>query len=127
MSRRDLKKFLSVENLKVRLFCLFRLFVTPWTVACQAPLSMEFSRQEYWSGLLFPSPVRCHSEVMGYENITNYSCSLGFKNAFRLISSVQKQSKRSLLTVLNSVCSFFFVSILLNPGILTLVPDFLFP
>ena len=32
------------------------LFVTPWTVAHQAPLSMEFSRQEYWSGLLFPSP-----------------------------------------------------------------------
>ena len=30
--------------------------VIPWTVACQAPLSMEFSRQEYWSGLLFPSP-----------------------------------------------------------------------
>ena len=30
--------------------------VTPWTVACQAPLSMEFSRQEYWSGLPFPSP-----------------------------------------------------------------------
>ena len=28
----------------------------PWTVACQAPLSMEFSRQENWSGLLFPSP-----------------------------------------------------------------------
>ena len=33
-----------------------RLFVTPWTVACQAPLSMEFSRQEYWSGVPFPSP-----------------------------------------------------------------------
>ena len=29
---------------------------TPWTVAQQAPLSMEFSRQEYWSGLLFPIP-----------------------------------------------------------------------
>ena len=29
---------------------------TPWTVACQAPLSMEFSRQEYWSGFPFPSP-----------------------------------------------------------------------
>ena len=28
---------------------------TPWTVACQAPLSMKFSRQEYWSGLPFPS------------------------------------------------------------------------
>ena len=32
------------------------LFVTPWTVACQAPLSMGFSRQEYWSGWPFPSP-----------------------------------------------------------------------
>ena len=31
-------------------------FATPWTVAYQAPLSMEFSRQEYWSGLPFPSP-----------------------------------------------------------------------
>ena len=30
--------------------------VTPWTVAHQAPLPMEFSRQEYWSGLPFPSP-----------------------------------------------------------------------
>ena len=33
-----------------------RLFVTPWTIACQAPLSMAFSNQEYWSGLPFPSP-----------------------------------------------------------------------
>ena len=30
--------------------------VTPWTVARQAPLSMGFSRQEYWTGLPFPSP-----------------------------------------------------------------------
>ena len=33
-----------------------RLFVTPWTVAHQAPLSMGFSRQEYWSGLPWPPP-----------------------------------------------------------------------
>ena len=33
-----------------------RLFVTPWTVAHQAPPSMEFSRQDCWSGLPFPSP-----------------------------------------------------------------------
>ena len=32
------------------------LFATPWTVAYLAPLSMGFSRQEYWSGLPFPSP-----------------------------------------------------------------------
>ena len=36
------------------------LFVTPWTVARQAPLSMRFSRQEYWSGLPFPSPGDLH-------------------------------------------------------------------
>ena len=33
-----------------------RFFATPWTVARLAPLSIEFSRQEYWSGLPFPSP-----------------------------------------------------------------------
>ena len=33
-----------------------RVFVTPWTVACQAPLSMGFSMQEHWSGFLFPPP-----------------------------------------------------------------------
>ena len=32
------------------------LFATPWTVTCQAPLSMGFFRQEYWNGLPFPSP-----------------------------------------------------------------------
>ena len=31
-------------------------FVTPWTSACQAPLSREFHRQEYWNGLPYPSP-----------------------------------------------------------------------
>ena len=39
----------------VRQSCL-RLFAAPWTAAHQAPLSMGFSRQEYWSGLQFPSP-----------------------------------------------------------------------
>ena len=34
----------------------FGLFVTPWTVARQASLSMGFPRPEYWGGLLFPSP-----------------------------------------------------------------------
>ena len=33
-----------------------QFFVSPWTVACQAPLPMEFSKQEYWSGLPFPAP-----------------------------------------------------------------------
>ena len=37
-------------------FSRVSLFVTLWTVACQVPLSMGFSRQEYWSGLLCPPP-----------------------------------------------------------------------
>ena len=50
----------------MRLYCLaqwcaqllshVQLFSTPWTAAQQALLSMEFSRQEHWSGLLFPTP-----------------------------------------------------------------------
>ena len=41
---------------KVKSLTCVRLFAIPWTVAHQAPPSMRFSRQEYWSGLLFPSP-----------------------------------------------------------------------
>ena len=37
-------------------FSHVRLFATLWTVVCQTPLSMGFSRQEYWSGLLCPPP-----------------------------------------------------------------------
>ena len=42
--------------LLLSLFSRVRLCVTPWTTAHQAPLSMEFCRQEYWSGLPFPPP-----------------------------------------------------------------------
>ena len=43
-------------KVKVKSRSCVRLFVTPWTAAHQAPLSMEFSKQEYWSGLPFSSP-----------------------------------------------------------------------
>ena len=43
-------------KVKVKSLSRVQLFATPWTVAHQAPLSMGFSRQEYWSGLPFPSP-----------------------------------------------------------------------
>ena len=42
--------------MKVKLLSGVQLIVNPWTVAYQAPQSAEFSRQEYWSGLPFPSP-----------------------------------------------------------------------
>ena len=43
-------------KVKVKSLIHVQLFATPWTVAHQAPPSMDFSRQEYWSGLPFPSP-----------------------------------------------------------------------
>ena len=49
--------FSSIDSIKwVKLLSRVQLFATPWTVAHQAPLSMGSSRQEYWSGLPFPSP-----------------------------------------------------------------------
>ena len=42
--------------MKVKSLSRVQLFMTPWTAAYQAPLSMGFSRQEYWSGLPLPSP-----------------------------------------------------------------------
>ena len=49
---------LTTNEIKVKVKSLswVRLFVTLWTVAHQAPPSMGFSRQEYWSGVPFPSP-----------------------------------------------------------------------
>ena len=44
------------SEVKVKSLSPVRLFGTPWTIAYQAPQSMEFSRQEDWSGLPFPSP-----------------------------------------------------------------------
>ena len=53
-----------------------RLFVTPWTVARQVPLSMAFSRQEYWSEvpLLTPTEVKHKSPNMMRENVINRPC-----------------------------------------------------
>ena len=48
------------------------LFATSWTIACQAPLSVEFSRQEYWSGLLFPPPG--HLTHLGGTHVSSISC-----------------------------------------------------
>ena len=45
----------SRERKKLKLLSRVQLFATPWTVAYQAPLSMGFSGQKYWSGLPFPS------------------------------------------------------------------------
>ena len=53
---RSSARFSNKMAIVVQLLSRVRLFATPWTVARQVPLSMGFPRQEYWSGLPFPSP-----------------------------------------------------------------------
>ena len=48
---------------EVKLLSHAQLFVTPWTLVCQAALSMGFSRQEYWSRLQFPSLKQCGTNI----------------------------------------------------------------
>ena len=55
LNKKMLKEFCSL-SMHVCVLSRVQLFVIPCTIARQAPLSMGFSRQEYWSGLLFPSP-----------------------------------------------------------------------
>ena len=49
----------TVNNTVCQSLSHVRLFTTPWTVDHQTPLSMKFSRQEYWSGLPIPAPEYC--------------------------------------------------------------------
>ena len=62
------------------MFCVVThsLFATPWTVARQAPLSMGFPRQEYWSGLPFPSPGDLPSSGMELASPVSPALAGGF-------------------------------------------------
>ena len=51
-------------KVKVKLLSRVRLFATPWTAAYQAPPSMGFSRQQYWSGVPSPSPVFISKRIL---------------------------------------------------------------
>ena len=61
---------------------------TPWTVARQAPLSMGFSRQEYWSGMPFPSPGQADFLLLSHQeksfNMTSFIlCEFHLKKSIR--------------------------------------------
>ena len=66
---------------KVKLLSCVQLFATPWTVAYQAPPSMGFSRQEYRSGLPFPSP----------GDLPNQGLNLGLLHCRQMIYSLRHQ------------------------------------
>ena len=73
-------------KVKVKSLSRVRLIATPWTVAHQAPLSMRFSRQEYWSGVPFPSPGDLPNPGIGPRSPTLW--------AYALTSEPPKCSKR---------------------------------
>ena len=69
-------------KVKVKSLSCVQLFTTPWTAAYQAPLSMGFSRQEYWSRVPFPSPNR--NLVLGKKFLDWILKVLSINRKFRL-------------------------------------------
>ena len=59
-------------KVKVKLLSRVRLLATPWTAAYQAPPSLGFSRQEYWSGVPLPSPIIVHLYFHACSNCLNF-------------------------------------------------------
>ena len=59
-------------------FSHVQLFVTLWTIAHQTPLSVGFSRQEYWSGLLFPSPGDIPNPGIEPASLVSPALAVGF-------------------------------------------------
>ena len=90
-------------KVKVNLQSLVRLLATPWTVAHQAPPSMGFSRQEYWSGVPLPSPydstILCFSIYLKKtKTLTQQDiCTPMFRAALFTIVNIQKQPKSPLM------------------------------
>ena len=94
-------------KVKVKSLSRVQLFATPWTAAHQAPPSMGFSRQEYWSGVPLPSPrtwqmewLWCSQCSYSRKMLMSFSCySKGIKGLDQtILSSGSKNSVKSLLT-----------------------------
>ena len=80
------------------MFSCARLFTTPWTVASQAPLSVGFSKQEYWSGLPFPSPGDLQTQELN----------LGLLPCTRILYRLSYEYKCSLIMYCLKTYLFFY-------------------
>ena len=90
-------------------FSCVRLFVTVWTVAHQAPLSMGFSRQEYWSGLPRPPPGTFPSQVLN-----PVSCIFCIVGGFFTTQLPGKPLCMCMYTYINSYISLHFYDFYVN-------------
>ena len=78
-------------------------FVTPGTVACWAPLSMEFSRQEYWSGLLLLTPGDPSNPGMGPWSLVSPALAAGFFTTCSTYYMLCKCDQQTYIVMLFSV------------------------
>ena len=81
----------------------FRLFATSWSAAHQAPPSMGFSRQEYWSGVPLPSPIRlqtCYEKTV-WCFLKKLKIELSYDPASSLLSTYLKELKTGTKTVVH--------------------------
>ena len=85
--------------INARMLSCARLFVTPWTVAHQAALSIEFSRQENWSGLPFPPPGEIPNP--GIKSVSPGFITVPFGNP--LYSSIGDKQWKALTVVLTAI------------------------
>ena len=79
------------RKVKVKLFSRVQPLATPWTAAHQAPLSMGFSRQEYWSGVPLPSPINVANRPYCLLQLFNTICLFNYSTAITTIVIVWKQ------------------------------------
>ena len=111
-------------KVKVKSLSRVQLFTTPWTAAYQAPLSMGFSRQEYWSGVPLPSPVcaSSHGITPLHESFTVDQKLLTFNYVQICLisySQCQGQAYKKMVNVLGSNAGRSF------PGLYTKHPSHL--
>ena len=102
--------FFGLHACVLRCFSRVQLFATPWTVARQSPLSVGFSRQEYWRGLPFPPPGNLPNPRIGPTSLTSpevaggfFTTSASWKVLFPKLSKRTKSSK-NLNTMSNFLC-----------------------
>ena len=99
-----LKEVRAQGHIRVRAKSFSRVWpcVTPWTVACSAPLTTGYSRQEYWSGLPFPSPgdlpdpgIEPRSPAMEADALTSEPPRMKQKNKKVTRSMIQSKSNKN--------------------------------
>ena len=78
-----------------------RLFATPWTVACQASLSVGFSRQEYWSGLPCPPPGDLSDPGIGPSSLMSPALAGGFSTTSVTWDDVQNSGENYYWFIIN--------------------------